>query len=177
MSTVQTGKIRRAPPSKPTNLFAVNTAKQHVTLLDTASGSTLPGHAAPTMKHADLNMPVGDAALDIQPIDPVISKTPHTSVGAQTPIMPLQTQPQPPNPSLPPQSPNLPTPVQVSRLKHYLRSYDPKKTKYLIDGFSQGFTLGHSGPIQHLAEVRNSHSTSINQAAVSKKLQDEVRAE
>ena len=41
---------------------------------------------------------------------------------------------------------SLPTPIKVNELDQILDGYNTEKRRFLVDGFSQGFTLGYSGP-------------------------------
>ena len=52
---------------------------------------------------------------------------------------------------------NIVTPINVGRLKHLLEEagYEEEKTKFLIDGFTDGFDLGYRGP-------KNRKNTAIN---------------
>jgi hypothetical protein len=70
----------------------------------------------------------------------------------------------------------LPTPVKAVRLQHHLNNigYDPNITKYLVEGFTHGFSIGH------LAEVedsfgKNSHIVLSHEDIVADKLEKEIR--
>ena len=69
------------------------------------------------------------------------------------------------------------TPVKPERLLYHLEkiNYDVKITKYLIDGFTFGFSLGHHITIDNIEAV-NSKNVIQNEDIVTKKLQKEMDA-
>ena len=86
------------------------------------------------------------------------------------------------NPVLPPCSqipqgqlrPNLlPTPIRAHRLSHYLRGYDPSLTRYLVNGFSYGFTIS-SLSVDPNDPSKNLHSAYQYPQVVNKKLSSEM---
>ena len=71
---------------------------------------------------------------------------------------------------------HLPTPIDHHRLEWYLQqaNYDADKTKYLINGFREGFLLFHSSQPQ---DIHSNNSTTINHHldAVQLKLHKELQ--
>ena len=63
---------------------------------------------------------------------------------------------------------NLPTPINVTLLQHLLQGYDTQKTKYIINGFTQGFRLNFEG-IEHQFTAKNSPSALSKPSIVSQK--------
>ena len=68
---------------------------------------------------------------------------------------------------------SLPTPIKVNELDQILDGYNTEKRRFLVDGFSQGFTLGYSGPREY-SFANNSESTIKNSDLVDRKLQKEI---
>ena len=68
---------------------------------------------------------------------------------------------------------NLPTPINVTNLKKHLEGYDPHITKYLLDGFTYGFSLHFDGIEEHFIST-NSASALSNHHIVSQKIQHEI---
>ena len=72
------------------------------------------------------------------------------------------------------QSP-LPTPVNPEKLSIWLEGYNTAKTKYLVDGFRNGFDVGHTGLLSHL-HVKNLQSAISKPEIVSQKIFKEIKA-
>ena len=68
---------------------------------------------------------------------------------------------------------SLPTPIKVNELDQILDGYNTEKRRFLVDGFSQGFTLGYSGPREY-SFANNSEATIKNSDLVDRKLQKEI---
>ena len=68
-----------------------------------------------------------------------------------------------------------PTPIRVNRLLHWLDGYDEKESKYLIDGFSNGFNIGFEGDF-HGFEGTNLQSAIENPHIIDKKIQKEIES-
>jgi hypothetical protein len=71
----------------------------------------------------------------------------------------------------------VPTPVDPARLKHHLDTigYDKAKTDYLVNGFTHGFRLQHSGDVTNTLP-NNDPSIDMHFEAAKKKIDKEVQA-
>jgi hypothetical protein len=67
--------------------------------------------------------------------------------------------------------------VKPSRLLYHLKviAYDPVLTAFLVDGFTNGFTIGHKGPVL-ITEPDNHASVSHNLDVTQSMLQQEIDA-
>ena len=76
-------------------------------------------------------------------------------------------------PYLLPQVLNLPAPVRVNKLSHYLKGYNIPVAQFLLEGFSQGFPLNYQGPRQSFFAA-NLKSALDNPTAVDVKISQEL---
>ena len=72
---------------------------------------------------------------------------------------------------------NIVTPVKVDVLSDYLKQtkYDPELSKFLIEGFSQGFDLGYRGPSDVQMQSKNLKFTIGNHLEMWNKIMKEVQ--
>lgn len=70
------------------------------------------------------------------------------------------------------------TPVRVEKLEEMLveSAYDEQKTKFLIKGFTQGFSLGYAGPTNVRILSKNHKLRAGNQTILWNKLTEEVKS-
>lgn len=55
---------------------------------------------------------------------------------------------------------NLPTPINVTRLKERLLGYDTAKKDFLITGFSEGFKIMYNGP-RNISRIETNHYSAL----------------
>ena len=86
----------------------------------------------------------------------------HTNAPSATDPMPELSVQEPPKPVMPAQvlldksqQFALPTPLRNNVLKNYLEGYDQVVVRYLLDGFSKGFSLGTVGEIPPVLAKKN----------------------
>ena len=78
-------------------------------------------------------------------------------------------------PSLPTNIKALPTPINVQRLATWLKGYPRDKLNYLIEGFSQGFSLEYEG--DRSPKLANNHKSALSSPdIVSQKIEREIAA-
>ncbi|XP_061195748.1 uncharacterized protein LOC133203975 [Saccostrea echinata] len=120
---------------------------------------------------------------------PVVSNICVTTVAATTHLITVTNKHSSPFVSLENSTPkqikitkNLPTlpnkgmtPVKVSKLAKWLDGYDEDESKYLINGFSNGFSLGFVGECPGI-ESKNLNSAFQNPQVISSKIQKEILA-
>ena len=72
--------------------------------------------------------------------------------------------------------PSLSTPIRANRLQHYLNDYDPVLQKYLIDGFTKGFTIHAETFNMPSPTANNSKMALLHPEAVDDNLYKELEA-
>ena len=69
-------------------------------------------------------------------------------------------------------NPSLTTPVRVLKLRNFLQGYDKNITKFSVEGFSQGFSLGFQGNL--ITSIAKNHRSVLeNEDLVSEKINSE----
>ena len=71
---------------------------------------------------------------------------------------------------------NIKTPVNVNRLQELLKEtgYDVKESKFLVEGFSNGFDIGYQGPKLRKSTSKNIPFT-VGKSVMWKKIMNEVK--
>jgi len=69
----------------------------------------------------------------------------------------------------------LPSPIDGSKLAHFLQGFDPVQIKLLINGFRLGFRIPSLIPPQTLSNYTNHKTTASNPIEVSSKLSKELK--
>jgi hypothetical protein len=96
---------------------------------------------------------------------------------SQPPITTKEPKTTTPPASLSTCNPSLPTPIRAHRLNYHLQNigYDRNLTQFLVNGFTSGFSLGHTQEPENIIS-RNSRAADHNEAVVADKLQKEILA-
>ena len=74
---------------------------------------------------------------------------------------------------------NIKTPVNYNKLHQLLTwsDYDPQKTKFLVDGFREGFDLGYRGPQEIKQTSKNLKFSIGDKIELWNKVMKEVKEE
>ena len=147
----------------------------------TASNSIQNHNAANTTTTANTNINAQHAMQDTQSMN---HATPTNSATSTRHNKALQAH-TPPHHTLRPNNANndqhtahddlpLPTPINVQALESCLQGYDPQLKNFLVEGFREGFDIGHDSAVTNTMPP-NSESINRSQKDAAKKLQKEIQ--